>query len=630
MKLFNGQAPLGIVGSCLLHPSRLLVSTLTWIVARFCLLEQILPDGPNHPFAQTMLKHFEKLNTPLRSVFRYPTVQSQRCRFQARGWTDVQTWTLWEAWASDAFMTSEERRSLDAIEPFDEWEELALFAGHYIAVLASTEIGGARPQQPQSAGVPQLPVCPSSLAFTEPPRGRAQRRFGAAMAVPNAEGNTFISHVMGHGPRSRLTTCDIFSIGGRPAPTGSQLGGPSARVCHTLTDLGPLGVLLVGGRTSPANALRDCWLYRKVVNKWERVQDLPAPLFRHTSIRLGSSCMALVVGGKMDHQTTSSAFYVYHPESGWLTCQVQGSPLALFGASLTEIVEPSPALHKGLLAGGMVSDGIINQQTLHWQLDLNDLEVCSLSWSLIESFPRTKGRANNCKPILAITRCEYRVPEDRAAENLISRFGASCIRDGNFHYLFGGVVAGYQLPQIYEIAVLKADDNGFELFSRVGDCGSANSSRPFLIGSSVVSLGDGNFSIVGGGGTCFSMGTCWSKGNYTLKLDPQWEGGILPPVYTSPPNYLATAEIVNSGSPPAGERVKTSSDTRSPAVKTVPRVKIGSPEDFRRILEKGVPVIVEGANFGPCVERWTLEYLVQKVGADREVSFAVTLCVQFP
>ncbi|KAK7747003.1 tRNA methyltransferase ppm2 [Diatrype stigma] len=34
--------------------------------AEFCLLEQILPDGPDHPFAQTMLHHFEKLKTPLK------------------------------------------------------------------------------------------------------------------------------------------------------------------------------------------------------------------------------------------------------------------------------------------------------------------------------------------------------------------------------------------------------------------------------------------------------------------------------------------------------------------------------------------------------------------------------------
>ena len=35
---------------------------------RFCLLEQHLPDGRDHPFAQTMLKHFDKLRTPLYAI----------------------------------------------------------------------------------------------------------------------------------------------------------------------------------------------------------------------------------------------------------------------------------------------------------------------------------------------------------------------------------------------------------------------------------------------------------------------------------------------------------------------------------------------------------------------------------
>lgn len=45
--------------------------------SRFVLLEQILPAGPNHPFAKTMLKHFNNLNTPLNSVLTY-----QRCQIK--------------------------------------------------------------------------------------------------------------------------------------------------------------------------------------------------------------------------------------------------------------------------------------------------------------------------------------------------------------------------------------------------------------------------------------------------------------------------------------------------------------------------------------------------------------------
>lgn len=95
---------------------------LTGLTADFCLLEQILPNGPSHPFAQTMLAHFHKLSTPIKSVTTYATEQQQHTRFINRGWPSVRTQSLWSAWCDGSFLTSQERRKLNQIEPFDEWE----------------------------------------------------------------------------------------------------------------------------------------------------------------------------------------------------------------------------------------------------------------------------------------------------------------------------------------------------------------------------------------------------------------------------------------------------------------------------------------------------------------------------
>ena len=100
-------------------------------------MEQILPHGPDHPFAKTMLSHFDKLKTPPKSVGQYPTLESQRHRFQSRGWRHVDIWDLWEAWSSDYFLSSAERVALDQVEPFDEWEEFMLFARHYFIIHAA-------------------------------------------------------------------------------------------------------------------------------------------------------------------------------------------------------------------------------------------------------------------------------------------------------------------------------------------------------------------------------------------------------------------------------------------------------------------------------------------------------------
>lgn len=104
------------------HPSLWPPPMLTHCAADFCLLEQILPDGPSHPFAQTMLAHFHKLSTPIKSVTAYSTEHQQHTRFLNRGWSSVRTQSLWSAWHDEFFLTGQERRGLNEIEPFDEWE----------------------------------------------------------------------------------------------------------------------------------------------------------------------------------------------------------------------------------------------------------------------------------------------------------------------------------------------------------------------------------------------------------------------------------------------------------------------------------------------------------------------------
>src|SRR5271156_5877915 len=114
----------------------------TWLTVKsdvtFCLLEQGLPDGRDHPFAETMLHHFEKLNTPLRSIHAYSGAHDQTQRFFAAGYTTVRVQSLWELWSDPDFLSPSQRLALDKVEPFDEWEELALFASHYFLLTAHT------------------------------------------------------------------------------------------------------------------------------------------------------------------------------------------------------------------------------------------------------------------------------------------------------------------------------------------------------------------------------------------------------------------------------------------------------------------------------------------------------------
>lgn len=113
--------------------SRLFTIDFAKMIVKFCLLEQIMPEGPDHPFAKTMLAHFEKHLSTLKSIHTYPLLSDQILRFKALGWARIEAQSLWDLWNSDAIP----RQSLSSIEQFDEWEEFVLFASHYLILVAS-------------------------------------------------------------------------------------------------------------------------------------------------------------------------------------------------------------------------------------------------------------------------------------------------------------------------------------------------------------------------------------------------------------------------------------------------------------------------------------------------------------
>jgi tRNA wybutosine-synthesizing protein 4 len=347
--------------------------------AEFVLLEQILPDGEHHPFASTMLNHFNKLNTQLKSVSTYPTVSDQFTRFSSRGWESVKVWTLWEAWADETFLSASERRALDDIEQFDEWEEFALFASHYCVVhaRAGTNCAAIPPPfvPPPGGGFFLEPV---ALQYDECQGVRGQRRFAAAMHLNEPWTQESVLNVLGLGTKSRLQSCDVFSLGD-PETEGSitfREGGPTTRMCHSLTDLGNGRVLLTGGRGSPSSPLKDCWLFDKLAKVWVQMHDLPTPLYRHSVTALGWSGLVLLLGGRGEKEPFDGCL-VYHPLRGWIDCEILGDkPAAVYGAALCCFEsESGAAVFKGIYSGGM-ENGLISNQLLTWEADVSDIKVC--------------------------------------------------------------------------------------------------------------------------------------------------------------------------------------------------------------------------------------------------------------
>lgn len=356
----------------------------------FCLLEQILPFGKSHPFAQQMLSHFEKLNTPLRSIEVYPIVESQINRFKDRGWPFVEIKDLWQTWSSEQFVSDSERIALDDVEPFDEWEEFILFARHYFVLHAST-----RRNQPPSLQEPtstwtigqKMPAGLHVEMIDKSSPKTTRRRFGNVMTSSNAIGQRFALNLLGMSLNSREPTYDIFSLDGEQQAPQLPSSGPPARMCFTLTDLGDYGTMLVGGRTSPSCALSDCWLYEGGASpRWQQMPRLPTPLFRHSAVRLGNSSLLLIFGGKKNSSKLSDEFFLFNPDKAcWQSCQVVGSaPDPCFGSVAFNGISPAdqPGTFRGMLAGGISQNGCINTEQYTWQINAFGPQVCFVfPWS---------------------------------------------------------------------------------------------------------------------------------------------------------------------------------------------------------------------------------------------------------
>ena len=109
------------------------------------------------------------------------------------------------------------------------------------------------------------------------------------------------------------------------------------RMCHTITNLSDGQCLLVGGRTSPDRGLSDCWLGQG--QGWQRIEDLPYPLYRHCAITVTShetDDSVVIFGGRTTGGKPSDAWLLWHKSTGWVQIYAPGqTPQPRFGAAMS-------------------------------------------------------------------------------------------------------------------------------------------------------------------------------------------------------------------------------------------------------------------------------------------------------
>ena len=340
------------------------------------------------------MAHFNKLQTPLGAVQKYPTAVAQEERFKGLGWNKASARNLWQLWNDLGFISSQEHITLDKLEPFDEWEEFALFGCHYFLLVADNtstildcEAGKDVPQNLENDFSRKDEIYPrnAEMVFAESPKAQGCRRFAAVLPLRNSQRTQGrVGVFAGMGLKSRVNTYDVYANSLEGEIVSKSYAGsvvPPSRMCHTITNLGETGALLVGGRTSPDNALADCWLYHKWLDTWERVDDLPQPRYRHGAIDLGNGYV-LISPGKGNSREISKDFYIWSRALGWTKC-IQGpgeKPVASYGATFTalgELLDVSGPT-RGLLAGGMSEDALFLKDAWEWEIQDPSAEVSKL------------------------------------------------------------------------------------------------------------------------------------------------------------------------------------------------------------------------------------------------------------
>ena len=498
--------------------------------------------------------------------------------------------SLWDVWNDEILVSSNLRQSLQKYEPFDEWEDFVLFASHYFLLVADKGFPGRSPMitmSPKSnPGAADFePANKVLTARSESIPRSSVRRFGALV--------TMSSHDLGHhgglGLQSRVGTIDVYSSHAKAPAVPPAATGIEPRMCHTISPLDQ-GSLLVGGRTSPEHALRDCWLLQEA--RWERVDDLPISLYRHcaTQVTLESGYQGvLIYGGKTGASYVSSCWLLWRASFGWVQVTVQNKELTpRFGAAIASIGSAS-----GILLGGITADGTILDDLWEWTLIGEDntpsieLSKASTSWL--------------------------------GLPNIIGRMGACLTRSPIGLLLIGGVSSSL-LTQEHEIVCLSQEiSHGTQTprwASKTATC-QIPKRRPLLVGHSTHAWSD-SVIILGGGAVCFSFGTYWNTEMITLSTNNA-QG-----ICASNHNALRGETIsqqravdIPTNQVTASERHQRHFDARS-----LTRLQLESPEDLNRVIKQGHPVVMS-ASLGPCVSQWTLDTLAQKLGGDRTVRMNV-------
>lgn len=114
------------------------------------------------------------------------------------------------------------------------------------------------------------------------------------------------------------------------------------------------------------------------------------------------------------------------------------------------------------------------------------------------------------------------------------------------------------------------------------------------------------------------MGTFWETGVYSITIpDELWQHKTASNSPTSGIEYMESHKVVGSTN---GDNRLSETPAGKATMTAIPRIKVSSEKAFDEALRDGRPHIIEGLDLGNCLQRWTSEYMVERVGEHTKVS----------
>ncbi|XP_047395432.1 tRNA wybutosine-synthesizing protein 4 [Sciurus carolinensis] len=478
-------------------------SLITWAARRFpdalfVIYEQMKPQDA---FGHFMLQHFQQLNSPLHGLDRFPDVESQRFRFLQAGWTACSAMDMNEFY--HRFLPAEERRRMENLETFDEFEEWHLKCAHYFVLAASR--GDTLSQTlvfPPSEAFPQVdPASPSGVfsarIVSSDNQGPTLKAYGHASVllswglILSAGGfgeqerrHCRVSkfHLLSRNCDSEWKGFQIDSWG-----TGTQWDG---RLYHTMTRLSDTQVLVLGGRLSPVSPALgplQIHLFKNEDNSTESLnvtvtkadpEDFTLSCWRHstTEVSYQNQKYLFVYGGRSVLEPVLSNWHFLHVGTmTWVRIPVEGAaPEARHSHSACSWQGGA------LIAGGLGA----SEEPLNSVLFLRPISYGFL-WESIDIQPPITPRYSHTAHIL----------------------------NGKL-LLVGGVwIHSSLIPGVTVINLTTRSSSEYQIDTTCVP-------RPLMLHNhtSILLPEEQQLLLLGGGGNCFSFGTYFNPHTVTLDL----------------------------------------------------------------------------------------------------------------